>query len=312
MVRLGFPVRIVGKPALRSQPPQREGLHLSVGLMYLRDILTYLQRINVSFYRMAASLLPPVASLAGSAEVRQQLQECRTELRSLAQQVQQQKVRLSIHLDHHMLLGSADDATTSRSIATIEAQAALLDHLDGQAEAVILMHAGSRCQATLERFATRYQRLSASARQRLVVEHVPGGASLGQLLLLHQACGVPVVFDYLHYQLANPEQLPLGVALGLAFATWPRDMRPKVHLSTARSEAHLLPAQSGHAARILPPRPGQHADFVASTDMLSLLQAASGLGNFDVMLEAKSGDLSLLRLRAEIAQIAPHFASMVV
>jgi UV DNA damage endonuclease len=311
MVRLGFPVRIVGKPALRSQPPQRGGQHLSIGLMYLRDILTYLQRINVSFYRMAASLLPPVPSLTGSAEVWQQLQECRAELHSLAQQVRQQKVRLSTHLEHHILLGSADDATTSRSIATIEAQAALLDHLDEQGEAVIIIHAGGGCQATLERFATRYHRLSARARRRLVIEHVPGGASLSQLLLLHQACGVPVVFDYLHYQLANAEQLPLGVALGLAFATWPRDMRPKVHLSTARSEAHLVPAQSGQTARILPPRPGQHADFVASSDMLSLLQAARGLGNFDVMLEAKAGDLALLRLRAEFAQVAPHLASMV-
>jgi UV DNA damage endonuclease len=60
---------------------------------------------------------------------------------------------------------------------------------------------------------------------------------------------------------------------------------------------------------VLPPRPGQHADFVAASDLERLLLAARGLPPFDLMLEAKAGDLALLRLRAEIARRAPELAA---
>ncbi|MEI8165259.1 MAG: UV damage endonuclease UvsE, partial [Chloroflexales bacterium] len=58
-----------------------------------------------------------------------------------------------------------------------------------------------------------------------------------------------------------------------------------------------------------PPRPGQHADFIAAGDLERLLRAARGLPPFDLMLEAKAGDLALARLRAEIARRAPDLAT---
>lgn len=81
-----------------------------------------------------------------------------------------------------------------------------------------------------------------------------------------------------------------------------------MHLSSPRSEAHLLPARAGRAAAVLPPRPGQHADFIDAGALQRLLVAALGLPAFDLMLEAKAGDLALLRLRAEIARRAPASA----
>jgi UV DNA damage endonuclease len=61
---------------------------------------------------------------------------------------------------------------------------------------------------------------------------------------------------------------------------------------------------------VLPPRPGQHADFIAATDAISLLRAARGLPPFDIMLEAKAGDLALLRLRADVARLAPELVAL--
>lgn len=305
MIRLGFPVRVVGKPSLRSHDGRRAAPpHLSVSLIYLRDILVYLEQIGVRYYRLAPALLPA----ADPADAFGQLAECRAELALLADQVRAAGLRLTLHLDHAIALGSADDGLAARSLATIEVQAALLEWLGTGAEGVLVCHIGAAAddQGALQRFARRYQALSAGARARLVVEHDTAGWSLGAALRLHQACGIPVVFDYLHWQLANPEQLSLDLALGLALATWPPGVPPEVHLSTARSEAHLLPAARGRPARVVPPRPGQHADFVAATDMLALLRAARGLPPFDVMLEAKAGDLALLRLRTELARLAPE------
>jgi UV DNA damage endonuclease len=59
---------------------------------------------------------------------------------------------------------------------------------------------------------------------------------------------------------------------------------------------------------VLPPRPGQHADFIDAGALIRLLTAAHGLPPFDLMLEAKAGELALLRLREEIARRAPQLA----
>lgn len=315
MIRLGFPVRIVSKPMLRAHDGRRgTAPHLSINLAYLRDILGHLQQTDVRFYRMTSVLLtqvPPEAAL-------RQLDECAAELENIATQVQSQDVRLTLHLGHHIALGSADAALVARNLAEIEVQALFLERLDARRpsearrQGVMVAHVGGSPGdiAALQRFATRYMALSPHARARLAVEHDAAGFSLGALLWLHQHCGVPVVFDFLHWQRHNPEQLPLDLALGLALATWSADVRPKVHLSSARSEAHLLPGRHGQVTRVLPPRPGQHADFVAISDMLQLIHAARGLPHFDLMLEAKAGDLALLRVREEIARVAPDAARL--
>jgi UV DNA damage endonuclease len=266
--------------------------------MYLRDILVYLQHIQVTFYRVSAALLP-VSRLEDGM---QQLAECRAELANIAALVRAQGLRLTMHLDQHIALGSSDASLVAHSLAVIEAQAALLEQLGTDAEGILVVHVGGSASdsGTLRRFAAHYRLLSQRARSRLAVEHDTHGFGLHALLSLHQHCGVPVVFDYLHWLLRDQQRLPLELALGLALATWPAGVSAEVHLSTARSEAHVLPARRGQQARVLPPRPGQHADFVATADVLRLLQASHGLAPFDIMMEAKAGDLALLRARAAL------------
>ncbi|NJN65813.1 MAG: UV damage endonuclease UvsE [Chloroflexaceae bacterium] len=315
--RLGFAVRVVGKPSLRShQPPRKAGAHLSVNLVYLRDILAYLHPLDIRFYRLSSSLLPIFAGSEGTSEpvlqrALRQVQECAAELCLVAERVRAQGVRLTMHLGHHVVPGHASEALACRSLEEIEAQALLLELLTEPSEGVLVVHVGGASgeRAALERFACRYLALSPRARLRLAVEHDTAGFSLGALLWLHQQCGIPVVFDALHYHLHNPEHFPLDLALGLALATWPAHRRPKVHLSTARTEAHLLPGRRGSPSRVVPPRTGQHADFVAVADLVALLEAARGVGPFDVMLEAKAGDLALLRLRSELTRLAPELAN---
>lgn len=300
---LGFPGRIVGKPALRSHDARRTPVsHLSISLIALRDILLYLQHINVSFYRLATSFLPGLHDADDCTPALRQVDACARELDMVATQIASQQVRLTLHLDYTIALGSSDEHVARHSLAVIETYTTLFHTLRLPPESVLVVHAGGHDRAALERFAARYAMLSDAARQRLVIEHDSDGVGLGMFYWLHQQCGVPIVFDYLHYVLNNPQQLPPDIALGMALATWPPGVRPKVHLSTARSEAHLLAAGNGHTARIAPPRRGQHADFIAVTDLLALLQAARGLPPFDIMLEAKAGDVALLRVRAEIAR----------
>lgn len=309
MIRLGFAIRAVGRPGLGAPAGRGPAPHLSLALVALGDMVGYLAQIGARYYRAALDLAPGAAF--------EQLAACAAQVDLLAARLAAARLRLGVHLPLGLGLGSADAAQAAQASATVEATAALLARLDGCAppapvEHTMVAHLGvpAADAAGLERFAARYGGLSPQARARLAVEHEGAGPSLGQLLALHERCGVPVVFDALHWELHNPEGLPLGLALGLALATWPAGARAEVHLSSQRSEAHLLPGRAGAAPRVLPPRPGQHADFVAAGDLERLLRAARGLPPFDLMLEAKAGDLALLRLRAEIARRAPGLATM--
>ena len=97
-------------------------------------------------------------------------------------------------------------------------------------------------------------------------------------------------------------------ALKVALATWPENVRPKIHFSSPRTAVRTL-YRDGEA-RIQMPLPHQHSDFLHPFEFIDVLQAAvsAGLGSFDVMLEAKGKDVALLRLREQIGKFAPHLS----
>jgi UV DNA damage endonuclease len=311
MIYLGFPVRILGRPGLRAYDGRRRasGPHLSVSLAYLRDVVAYLAGRSIRCYRLSDALAPYL-TYGASGSYERQIEECGPELAEVGAQIRAAGLRLTMHLGMHIALGAEDGDRASWTVAELVAQSALLDGLGAGPEAVLVVHVGGMGGGTavLHRFARRYGLLPPTVRRRVVVEQDDRVWSLQGLLQLHQTCGVPVVFDYLHHMLNNPEQLPLPAALALALATWPEAVRPKIHFSSPRTEAHLGPAGS---QAVLPPRPGQHADFINPFEFAALLRIARPLSPFDIMLEAKGGDLALLRLRDDLAAYAPDVAGMV-
>jgi UV DNA damage endonuclease len=219
-----------------------------------------------------------------------------------------------MHAPLYVALGSPDDDVAARSAAVVVALAQLLDALGAGAEGVLVLHVGGAHgdrAAALHRFAARYERLPHQARRRVVVEHDEDSFALADLLRLHQVSGAPLVFDALHHQINDPAGIPAGEALGLALATWPRGVRPKAHFSTQRTEAHLLPERRGQPRRVLAPLLGQHADFINPFEFAAFAAAARGLPPFDLVLEAKAADIALLRLRDDLARVAPEVAATV-
>ncbi|HWQ14824.1 MAG TPA: TIM barrel protein [Roseiflexaceae bacterium] len=319
MIQLGVAVKILGQGGMRARDgrraagPGEPAPHLSVSLLYLREVLLYLARLGVRLYRLPDDLAPDVVR-AGPAGVLRQVEECADMLAEVGGLARVQGIRLTMHLGLHVALASPDEGVAARALAEICAQARLLDALGAGPEGVLVLHVGGAHgdrAAALERFAARLERLPHAPRARLAAEPDEESFSLGDLLKLHQRTGLPIILDTLHLQLYNPERMALAEALGLALATWPPGVRPKVHVSTQRTEAHLQPARSGAAAQVIPPRHGQHADFVNPFEFAALVVAARGLPSFDAMLEAKAADLALLRLREDLARFFPELAEVV-
>jgi UV DNA damage endonuclease len=315
MIRLGVATRILGKAGLRARDGRRaeHAAHLSVSLLLVREVLLYLAERQIACYRLADDLVPRSHELDQSAYARQ-LDECADLLAETGGLARAHGIRLTLHAPLHIALASPDEGIAARGAAEVAVLARLLDALGTGADGVIVLHVGGAHgdrAAALFRFATRYERLPAPARRRVAIEHDEECFGLADVLRLHQITGVPVVFDALHHQLYDPARIPLGEALGLALATWPRDVRPKAHFSTQRTEAHLLPERLGQPRRVLAPAPGQHSDYVNVFEFAAFLSAARGLPPFDVMLEAKAADLALLRLREDLKRLAPEVAALV-
>lgn len=319
MIRLGVAVKILGRGGMRVRDGRRgaepgtPAPHLSVSLVLLREVLLYLAEQRIGFYRLPSDLAPDVGREGLSGELRQ-IGESAAMLAEVGTLARTVGTRLTMHLELHAALASPDEQVATHAHDAILARTALLDAIGAGADGTLVMHVGGAhgdAAASAERFAARLERIPPAARARLALEPDEECFCLAALLRLHQQTGLPIVFDTLHHQLNNPERIPLAQALGLALATWPRGVRPKIHISTQRTEAHMQPARHGAPQQVLAPRHGQHADFLNPFEVAELLGCARGLPPFDIMLEAKASDLALLRLREDLQRFAPEVARMV-
>jgi UV DNA damage endonuclease len=311
-IRLGVAVRVLGREGLRARDGRRaeHAPHLSVSLLHVREVLLYLAERRIGCYRLADDLAP-YQDRADMPEFAGQLDACADLLAETGALARAHGIRLTMHMGLHVALASPDPDLAARSAAMIAARARLLDALGAGPEAVLTLHVGGAHgdpAAALHRFAARFERLPELARRRVAVEPDEERFALTDLLRLHQATGAPIVFDALHHQLNNPSRMPMAEALALALATWPRGVRPKIHFSSQRTEAHLMAARRGYPRQVLAPCRGQHADFINPFEFTALLASARGLPPFDVMLEAKAADLALLRLREDLLRFAPELA----
>ena len=82
----------------------------------------------------------------------------------------------------------------------------------------------------------------------------------------------------------------------------------KHHAKCETSEDPHSPVAHGIKTVLLPPVWTGHADFTNPFEFATFMREAEGL-EFDVMLEAKTKDLSLLRLRTDLFRYAPDVAA---
>ena len=319
--RLGVGARLVGAP-LRPHDSRRwaQQPHLSVSLAYVRDILAYLAETQICFYRLSSNLAPYATHtglpLAARTHFARQLEECGTELAAVGDAARAARVRLTMHPAQHVRLDSADDTLAARALEELALAARLMDAMGLDGDSVLVVHAvagpaGADHRDALARFARRANAISPSVRRRVVVENDDRCADLGACLWLHKRTGLPVVFDLLHHRCLNPAGLSVAEALSAALATWPAEQRPKMHLSSPRTELRLLRRQGRD--HIVAPLPNQHADFLNPFECIDLLRVAQAqhARPFDILLEVKAHDLALLRLRAQLAHFAPELCALV-
>lgn len=340
-LRLGFPVKVLGRPDLKSQDTRRwqKNPHLKCSLELLDRVLDYLRSEKLDMYRLSSDIAP-YATHPDMPRFHSMVADSDAELRAFGAKAKAYDIRLSFHPSQYVLLNSPDPELTRKSIWDLSSQAEMLDRMELDDEAVMITHVGGVYddhEASRARWIQGWEQCPEHVRRRLVLENDDIRFSAADALWIHERTGVRLVFDYQHMWCLNPERLDMRQTLERFLATWPAGVRPKIHFSSPRTElreikqkitpkaraaakagtakakkGELLKAPVKATARVKtvlrPPIWTGHADFTNPFEFATFMRMADGLV-FDVMLEGKSKDLSLLRLRPDLLRFAPDVAA---
>ncbi len=314
-MRLGFAVKVMGQPGLKSGDTRRwqQNPHLRVSLGHLAEIFAYLRKHAIHMYRMGSDLAP-YATHPTLTQFHSMVRDSAADLATLGRLAREADIRLSFHPSQFIVLNSENEELTRKSMWDLDSQAEMLDLMECGPEAVLVVHVGGAYgdrTASCDRWISNWPRLSEPVRRRLVLENDDIRFSAADVLRVHEHTGVKCVFDYQHHWCFNPEGLPLVDTLQRFVRTWPAGVRPKTHFSCARTEMRELKRRdrkSGKLELVLqPPVWTGHADYNNPFETITFLRSIQGIDT-DIMLESKAKDLSLIRLRNDLARFAPDLA----
>jgi UV DNA damage endonuclease len=315
-LRLGFAVKVLGEPGLKSNDARRwqQQPHLRVSLEYLEAIFAYLARTGITMYRLSSDLAPYITH-PDLPQFHNQIAECAAKLRALGAQAKARGLRLSLHPSQYVVMNAPDREVVDKAVWDLERQVEILDAMELGLQAVVVIHVGGVYGDKVSgrrRWIETYARLSSSVRRRLVLENDDIRYSAADVLAIHAETGVPLILDYLHFWCNNPEELDLPETAARFMATWPTGVRPKIHFSSPRTEMRAIQRknrQTGKPETLMqPPVWRGHADYVNPFEFITFLRANPTMAA-DVMLETKAKDLALLRLRRDLARYAPDVAA---
>jgi UV DNA damage endonuclease len=308
---LGFPVQILGRNGLKSHDARRwqSGPHLRVSLGYLRDLFAYLDGAGIRLYRMASGLAP-YATHPDHPQFHDQVDECAGDLAELGAEARRLGLRLSFHPSQFIVLNAPDEHLAARSAADVEVQAAILEAMGLDDEAVVVLHVGGVYgdrEAARERFARNFESLSPVARRRLVLENDDRRFGVEDVLWFHERIAVRAVFDAHHHLFFNPTGIDLAEAARACLATWQGwDARPKVHFSSPRTDWGF---RYGSEEISRAPNWTSHAEFADPFAFIAFYRTIADQEP-DVILEAKAKDVAVLQLRRDLVRYAPDLAAV--
>ena len=273
--RLGFPVKVLGAK-LKSNDARRwqSNPSLQVSLEYLSAIFDYLTGLGIRMYRMASDLAP-YATHPDLPQFHNQVREFASDLRAIGKRARELDLRLSFHPSQFIVLNSPNESVRKKSIWDLQVQAEMLDRMELNDEAVMVIHVGGSYgdrKASLDAWCETWKILPERVQRRLVLENDDIRFSAEDVLQIHARTGVRLIFDVQHFCCFNPEGLPLRPTVERFLNTWPSNVRPKIHFSSPRTEFRSvtrLDRTTRKKKQVLqPPIWTGHADFTTPSSSL--------------------------------------------
>src|SRR3712207_3734683 len=104
-LRLGFPVKVLGRPAFKSNDTRRwqKNPHLKCSLEHVDRILDYLPAVKIDMYRLSSDPAP-YATHPGLPQFHNMVAESDAELAAFGRKARALDIRLSFHPSQYVLL----------------------------------------------------------------------------------------------------------------------------------------------------------------------------------------------------------------
>ena len=309
-------------------------------------MLDYLRKKRLDMYRMSSDIAP-YATHPDMPQFHKMVEESDAELKAFGQKAQELDIRLSFHPSQFVVLNGPDPELTRKSVWDLSSQAEMLDRMQLGPEAIMVIHVGGVYddrQLSRERWVRTWETLPEHVQRRMVLENDDIRFDAYDVLWIHERTGVKCVFDYQHFWCLNLQGLDMTETLRRFVATWPEGVRPKIHFSSPRTELRevvrpVKPPKAKPGAKpararkvdpdeitkapvkekarkktvLLPPVWTGHADFTNPFEFARFMRDARTADGrdleFDVMLEGKAKDISLLKLRPDLLRYAPDVAA---
>ena len=343
-LRLGFPVKVMGKPGLKSQDTRRwqKNPHLKCSLELLDAVLDYLRDEKLDMYRMSSDIAP-YATHPDMPQFHAMVAESDAELRAFGAKAREYDIRLSFHPSQYVLLNSARrGADARRASGTSPARPKCSTAWSSNDEAVMVTHVGGVYDDHARRAARAGSKGGSKCpehvRRRLVLENDDIRFSMPRTCLwIHEADRRAADLRLSAFLVPQPSR---GSTCGRRWsgssrlgqrACGPRSTSPRPRTELREVKQKITPKQreaakagkskQGRDAEgagqgrprasstvLRPPVWTGHADFTNPFEFATFMRMAEGLV-FDVMMEGKSKDLSLLRLRPDLLRFAPDVAA---
>lgn len=258
-----------------------------LGLQNLRDLYQIVQwnsRNDIKMYRIGSDIFPWQSEY--KLEQLSQYSKILNILKAIGDFVTKDGQRLSFHPGPFNVLSSNKPQVVERTIMDLQNHSEIFDLMGFEPSPYnkINIHVGATYgdkESALDRWCNNFKRLNENTRKRITLENDDKESmyTIVDLLWAHERVGVPLVFDYHHYNCHPAGIATAKDALGLAISTWPAGIKPAVHYSSSRrlNEDSSVKKQA-------------HADYI--------YEIIDTFGyDIDIMLECKAKELALLEYR---------------
>ena len=206
----------------------------------LSKILEWNDDNNIRMFRMSSDIFPwcseyEISDLPDYMAISEILKSCG----DFAKRTDQ---RITFHPSPYGVLASLNPSVVTKAIKELNQHGEIFDlmGLDRNLFYPINIHVNTTQpskEEAAERFCLNFQRLSDSAKKRLVVEvddKKSQYTAVDLFHLIHKNIGIPITFDYLHNKCNPHPDLNEEQALKLCLSTWNKDISPITHYSDSR------------------------------------------------------------------------------
>lgn len=252
-------------------------------------ILRFNKAMGINVFRLTSKLVPLATHLA--TEGWDYTGDFSKEFKEIGVFIKENDLRVSAHPDHFTLINSPSAEVLSASIKDLDYHTRLFEAMGLEDYGYkLVIHVGGLYKdkaSSIARFKENFIKLPERLRKRLIIENDDKSYTARDVLLLCKEIGAPMVLDVHHHYCAN-EGESLELLLPDIFGTWKYErFKPKIHFSSPKSKKDFR----------------SHADYIELEEFIKFIRIACKVDlDFDVMLEAKSKERSLLQLSDQLSE----------